>query len=136
MIVLDASALVDVLADQANKEWVLEQIVGQELCAPAHQPAEVLSAVARLGRAGVLAPPAQAEAIDEAMSLEQELVLPTLAHVRRALALADRVRVLDGLYVALAEERRCTLLTTDRKLAGAGTGCDVRAPTGGDSRGR
>jgi predicted nucleic acid-binding protein len=128
VIVLDASAVVDVVADQREKHWVLEQMTGQTLSAPAHQIAEVLSAIARLGRQGVLEQLAQQDAVNDALGLEQELVLPTPAHVLRALDLADNVRVLDGLYVALAEERACPLVTTDRRLARGMTGIDVRTP--------
>jgi len=42
VIVLDAAAIVDVVLDQATAPWVLDQLVGQEAVAPAHQPAEVL----------------------------------------------------------------------------------------------
>ena len=38
MIVLDASALVDVVLDQPHGSWVLAQIAGEQVCAPAHQP--------------------------------------------------------------------------------------------------
>ena len=37
MIVLDASALVDVVIDQPTKAWVLEQLEASPVCAPAHQ---------------------------------------------------------------------------------------------------
>ena len=39
MIVLDASALVDVLVDQPAASWILEQVSGQRVSAPSHQPA-------------------------------------------------------------------------------------------------
>ncbi len=50
MIVLDAAALLDALLDQPGQAGVLDQLAGQEVCAPAHQPAEVLSTVALAGR--------------------------------------------------------------------------------------
>jgi predicted nucleic acid-binding protein len=128
VIVLDASALIDVLLDQPSSEWVLAQLAGQDICAPAHQPAEVFSALARLHRAGLLGRDAMDNALAEASSLRQELVLPTLTHVRRAVQLSERIRVLDGLYVALAEARTAPLIATDRRLAGAGTSCEVRVP--------
>ena len=56
MIALDASALVDAVLDQPAGEWVLEQIAGEEVAAPAHQSAEVLSALSRLVRAGEIEP--------------------------------------------------------------------------------
>lgn len=128
MIVLDASALVDAVLDQPAAEWVLEQIAGEEVAAPAHQPAEVLSALSRLVRAGEIDPATGRDALDEAFALPQRLVLPTAAHLRRAYALRERIRVLDGLYVALADEVGCALVTTDRRLAAATAPCDIRIP--------
>lgn len=128
MIVLDASALVDVVLDQPAGGWVLEQLLTGPVCAPAHQPAEIVSAIARLVRAGEVEAEDARRAVGEAMALGHELVPLTRAHLDRALALQDRVRVLDGLYVALAEERGCALVTTDARLAGAGAPCEVRIP--------
>lgn len=128
MIVLDAAALVDVVLDQEHKEWVLEQLGGEEICAPAHQPAETLSAIARFQRAGDISSDVAREALLEADSLVQELVVATSVHVLRAFGLQDRIRVLDGLYVALAEERGCALMTTDTRLVRAQPPCEIRAP--------
>ena len=80
MIVLDASALIDVVIDQPTAEWVLDQI-------------------------------------------DDDVGEP-----RRAFALRERIRVLDGLYVVLADELDCPLVTTDRRLGGADAPCDVRLP--------
>ena len=132
MIVLDAAALVDAVLDQPSKAWVLDQLTGQQVCAPAHQSAEVLSAVARLQRAGEISSEVARAALTEARALAQELVLPSAAHLARALDLQARVRVLDGLYVALAEERGCPLVTTDRRLVRAAPPCELRAPGGED----
>lgn len=128
MIVLDAAALVDVLIDRPPAGWVLDQVDGADVSAPSHQPAEVLSALCRLWRAGVLDDAALHDALAEFSAFPQELVAPTAAHLRRAAALATRIRVLDGLYVAIAEERSCSLVTTDHRLAGAPAPCDVVAP--------
>ncbi len=128
MIVLDASALVEVVVDQPNAAWVLEQITEEEITAPAHQPAEILSAIARLVRSAVLAPSAARDALEEAPALPQRLVSPTTAHVRRAFTLRERIRVVDGLYVALADELGCPLVTTDPRMAGADAPCEVRTP--------
>lgn len=124
MIVLDASALVDVIADQPPKEGVLAHL-DQPVVAPAHQLAEVLSALARLVRAGTITKRVAQAALDEAATLEQEHIVPTRSHLRRALAMQDGVRVLDGLYVALAEERDCALVTTDARLARGNPPCEV-----------
>lgn len=124
VIVLDASALVDVVIDQHAKHRVLDHLEGK-VVAPAHQLAEVLSALARLVRADVIDPEVARAAISEAAALKQEHVIPDKAQLRRALELQDNIRVLDGLYVALAEQNECPLLTTDARLAGANPPCDV-----------
>lgn len=131
MIVLDAAALVDIVLDQAPRAWLLDQLVDEAVCAPAHQPAEVLSAIARLRRAGELADDVARDALGEATALEQELVLPSADELQRAFALQDRIRVLDAMYVVLAEQRGCPLVTTDRRLAGAQPPCEVRTPPAG-----
>jgi predicted nucleic acid-binding protein len=124
MIVLDASALVDVVVDRPTKDAVLTHL-DQPVVAPAHQLAEVLSALARLVRADTISAEAARDALDEASALEQQHVTPNRTHLRRALELQANIRVLDGLYVALAEECRCPLLTTDRRLAAANPPCNV-----------
>lgn len=128
MIVLDAAALVDVLIDQPGAPWVLDQIEGTPVCAPGHQPAEVLSAISRLVRAGELDEPSARPALVEAGALHQELVPVTEELVLRAFDLAGRIRVLDGLYVALAEARDARLVTTDQRLARAQLPVPVDAP--------
>lgn len=57
-----------------------------------------------------------------------ELVVPSAVHLKRAFDLRARIRVVDGLYVALAEERGVPLLTTDRRLVKADPPCEVLAP--------
>lgn len=128
MIVLDASALVDVVLDQRTAEWVLHELQGQDVHAPAHQPAEVLSALARLVRNDVLDAQTARDALEEAATLPQTLMPTTREQLRRAYELRERVRVVDGLYVALAEGLGCPLVTTDRRLAGAAAPCEVRCP--------
>lgn len=128
MIVLDASALIDAVLDQSGAQWVLDQIADDEVSAPAHQPAEVVSALARLVRSAQLGPELARDALDEAMALPRRFVPPTGAHLRRAFALRERIRVVDGLYVVLADELDCALVTTDRRLATADAPCEVRLP--------
>jgi predicted nucleic acid-binding protein len=134
VIVLDASALVDVVLDHPKAGWILDQMAGGDVRAPAHQRAETLSALARLLRASVLEPPMAREAVERALALPQRLVIPTPAHIRRAFALRDRIRVVDGLYVALADELGCPLITTDRRLAAADAPCEVRTPPDDDPK--
>jgi predicted nucleic acid-binding protein len=124
VIVLDASALVDVVLDQASKNAVLDQL-DQEILAPAHQPVEVLSALARLERAGVISTETARSALRDAGEVVQQLIVPDLALLRRAFELRERIRVADGLYVALAERMDCPLVTTDRRLSASQPPCRV-----------
>lgn len=128
MIVLDAAALVDAVVGTSRRDWVLEQLDGEQIVAPAHQPAEVLSAVARLARGGTIDGDAAVAAVRAARELEQDLVVPTAAHLTLALEHHDRIRVLDGLYLALAADHGCPVVTTDRRLARSSPPVEVRAP--------
>ena len=135
MIVLDASALVDLSVDERDGRWVFDQIRASDASAPGHQLAEVLSAIARMERAGLLGPAAAGEALERALRLPQTFVQPSAAHVRRAYELRERIRVSDGLYVALAEDLGCPLVTTDRRLAAASPPCEIRMPPGDPNAG-
>lgn len=128
MIVLDASALVDAVLDSLLRGGFSSRSpartsaplrTSRRRCSP-HCPGS--SARARSS------PASARDALDEATALPQRLVLPTAAHLRRAYALRERMRILDGLCVALADELGCTLVTTDRRLAAAVAPCDVRTP--------
>ncbi|MGH3913626.1 MAG: hypothetical protein ACRDTC_09465 [Pseudonocardiaceae bacterium] len=44
------------------------------------------------------------------LALPQRFMIPTAGHVRLAFALRDRIRVVDGPYVALADELDCPLV--------------------------
>lgn len=128
MIVLDASAMVDVVMNEPESRWVLDQLAGSRAVAPAHLYVEVLSALARARRAGAASKDQAGAALREAFGFRVEIAPVSLQLARRALDLQDRIRVLDGVYVALAEDRNCPLVTTDRRLMGAGAPCEVLAP--------
>jgi predicted nucleic acid-binding protein len=128
VIVLDASALVDVITDQVAAPWLLDRIAGEQVHAPSHQPAEVLSALARMVRAGDLEPDAGAEALEEAAALPQHLASPTPGQLHRAFGLGVRIRVPDALYVTLAEDLGCPLVTTDVRLMQAKPPCRIELP--------
>jgi predicted nucleic acid-binding protein len=128
VIVLDASALVDVVLDRPTKPWVLDRLSGESVSAPAHQPAEVLSALARLVRAEVIDAVTAQEAMVDAASLRQDLVLPSRAQLLRALQMSEGVRVLDALYVVLAQDLEAEFVTTDGRLARAGLPVEVSSP--------
>lgn len=124
MIVLDASALVDLVIDQPWRDQILDHL-DQPILAPAHQLAEVLSALARLCRADELRHADARDALAQATSLGQTFAAADGRHLARALELRGRLRVLDALYVALAEEQDCPLLTSDRSLAASDPPCAI-----------
>ncbi|NNG34904.1 PIN domain-containing protein [Nakamurella aerolata] len=124
MIVLDASALVDAVADRPHRDAVLAHL-DQRIAAPAHQLAEVTSAISRLHRADELSAAAARRALKEAATLTQQVFPLDEALLLRAFELRAAIRVLDGLYVALAERLACPLLTTDARLARAEPLCEV-----------
>jgi len=128
VIVLDASALVELAVRPRTSGWVIDRLAGEDVAAPGHQPAEVLSALSRLARSGDLSEDGLASALDAASDTDVTLMHISSTHLFRALALRPSIRVTDGLYVALAEELACPLLTTDLRLARAVTTCEVVAP--------
>lgn len=128
MIVLDASALVDAVAKRPGGPDVLSVIADEAVIAPPHQLAEVLSALTRMGRAGQLESHEVRMASDLAAAFDQEVIPLTAAQMRRAIDLQGHIRVLDGLYVALAERRGCPLVTTDTHLVRAAPPCELIIP--------
>lgn len=116
--VLDASALVDVLAGTCRGEQVKRRLRGTVLHAPAHLDAEVLSALGRLCRAGVLS----AVTVDGALQALASLPLtrhPVVELAKGAWGRRGDLRLVDALYVELAASLNAKVLTTDRRLARA-----------------
>lgn len=117
-VVVDASALVDVLVGSSHAAAARARLHDTVWHAPAHLDAEVLSALGRLQRAGRLRPADVDERLVLMASLPvQRRLLPSLlpgAWTRRA-----SLRLVDALYVELAAQLRAPLITTDRRLARA-----------------
>lgn len=125
-VVIDASALVDILLDNDLGGAVRHRIAGHALYAPAHIDAEVLSALGRLHRAKEM----------DAISVEAKLYELTAAPIQRcpvadllhgAWARRHQLRLVDALYVELAVSRGMPLVTTDRRLHAAPS-ADVVTP--------
>jgi predicted nucleic acid-binding protein len=118
-LVLDASAVVDLLLRNENGKAVQAHLAGAELHTVAHLDAEVFSALARLHREGTL-PVGGVDARLRALSRLNVLRLPiTGALLQEAWTLRHNVAARDALYVALARRLRGKLLTTDQRLARA-----------------
>lgn len=124
-VVADAAALVDLLLGNDFGQAVGKRLAGTGLHAPAHVDAEVLSALGRLHRAGDL----------EAGDVETKLTALAAAPITRhgvadlllgAWARRRRLRLADALYVELAVQLDCLLVTTDRRLHGE-PGADIVA---------
>jgi predicted nucleic acid-binding protein len=121
VIVLDASAVVPLLADPAAATEELQARLGRE--SAVHVPhlldVEVASALRNRVLRGLLNPAGARRAI------RRLAVLPLVRwpHDRmlgRALALRDQLTAYDATYVALAEALSATLLTRDARMAKAG----------------
>ena len=115
-LVLDASAVVEALLGSATGLAVRRRMRATQLHAPAHLDAEVLSALARLHRANDVA------AATVTTALADLLAAPIARHPLPALLnpawqKLDQLRLVDALYVVLAEQLQARVLTTDARLA-------------------
>jgi predicted nucleic acid-binding protein len=114
-VVVDASAMVDLLLGNKVGGAVRRRLSGHALHAPAHLDAEVLSALGRLHRGGYL----QAEDVES--SLGDLAAAPIQRHDVSDLLIGawsrrHQLRLVDALYVQLAVVRDLPLVTTDRRL--------------------
>jgi predicted nucleic acid-binding protein len=117
--VVEASALVDLLVGTDHGRAVGPVLTRfGALHSPAHMDAEVLSALARLHRAGNMTTrqvSSRLEALRQA-PIERHALMSLLAGAWRR---RDRFRLVDALYVELSEALGATLITTDSRLASA-----------------
>jgi predicted nucleic acid-binding protein len=125
--VVDASLVVDFLLGGATAGSIGERLMDTVLHAPAHLDVEVVSALGRIHRVGLVS----ARRVERA--LEQVVSLPVVRHAVNELALGawrrrQRLRLADALYVELAERIDCPLLTTDARLARSSHIVELVAP--------
>lgn len=125
-LVVDASAVVELVARTSLRTAVAARIRGAELHAPALLDAEVLSAIGRLNRAGDLSGAVARRAL-------QSLVASTVTRhplaplVEGAWSRRSSLRLSDAFYVELATSMGVPLVTTDLKLARA---AEIAEPIG------
>lgn len=117
-LVVDASAIVELLLSTTIGRAVARRLRGRELHAPAHLDAEALSALGRLQRNGLLVER------DVASRLRLLAEAPIERHLLSKLVLGawrrrKNLRLVDALYVELATQLGLPLLTTDTRLAAA-----------------
>lgn len=118
MIVLDASALLDLLlgTDRAEEIFGLIGDPGNGLCAPDHLMVETARVLRRHALAGYLGDEAAGARLGDALDLDI-VVFPSADLIPRAWQLRNRCSLDDALYVALAESVEGPLVTTDQRLA-------------------
>ena len=118
---LDASVAVDLLAGTELATAAAQRLRGTVLHVPAHFSAEVLSALGRLHRDGTMTEDEVGDALARLASM------PAVEHgvaglLAGAWARRGRLRLLDALYVELAEQIDAVVVSTDRRLGRAGEG--------------
>lgn len=118
MIVVDASALLEVLLGTAAAEVVEARLFGgQTLHAPHLLDVEVAQVVRRYERAGELTARRGGEALEDLASLRIERY-PHHPFLPRIWALRTNATAYDACYLALAEALDAPLVTRDGRLAG------------------
>jgi len=119
MIVLDASAAVELLGDtQAGKKIAARLSTERVLHAPHLLDLEVASAFRSHSALGAV----DAERIAQALALHRKLPImrhPHYPYLDRIWALRHNFTAYDACYLALAEALGATLLTRDKALASA-----------------
>lgn len=121
MIVVDASALVEILLRMPASDQIAELIfdTGQILHAPHLLDIEVAQVVRRFASRGDISSAAGYAALADLadLGIERHSHDPFLPRVWE---LRHNLSAYDAIYVALAESLSATLLTRDRRLAAAG----------------
>jgi predicted nucleic acid-binding protein len=126
-VVVDASAIVEVLVDSPFAARVRDRLRDTVWHAPAHLDAEVLSALGRLTRGGHLLEADVPPRLELLASMPvQRQVLPAL--LLGAWARRPELRLVDALYVELAHQLDAPLITTDPRLARATSLADPIEP--------
>jgi predicted nucleic acid-binding protein len=115
VIVLDASAAVELLAGSPVGRRVGSLLLADDVVSPELLDVETTSALARLVRAGAVTD----EAASSRVRALHQMPVTRIRHrplVDRAWRLRNQVRISDAFYVACAELVDGSLLTTDARL--------------------
>lgn len=123
-IVIDASALVELLTHSPLAGKIDQAIGGAELIAPDVLNPEVLQSLRRLERGGQLTSARASMAVAQLVGSQIQCI-PTSGLLNEAWSIRANVSAYDACYVALARMFECPLLTTDRPLTRAP---DLRIP--------
>ncbi len=123
-VIVDASAMVDLLVGSPITEPVQHRLRGHQLHVPAHFDAEVLSALGGLQRAGELTVRQVATRLQRVATapIQRHLLAPLLMG---AWKLRHNLRLVDALYVELANQLDAPIVTTDAGLAAASPAAEL-----------
>lgn len=115
-VVLDASALIDLLIDRPRGAAVRDRIAGKNLHVPANLDFEVAETLRRHALRGTVTSEYAVQRVHKlATAPFVRHPLPDL--LAQAWSWRGRVTVADALYVALAEKLGAIVVTTDTRLA-------------------
>ena len=117
-VVIDASALVELLLQSERAPAVLQAVGRTEMVAPDGINPEVLSTLRRLERIRELPAGRARQAVADLVDAGVRR-LPTLPLLPEAWTLRANVTPYDACYVALARDLGCPLITADLKLSRA-----------------
>ncbi|MCA1712111.1 MAG: type II toxin-antitoxin system VapC family toxin [Actinobacteria bacterium] len=116
MLVVDASAAVELLLDTPRGRRVSQHLLGQSLIAPELLDVEVTSALARLQRGQQLTAAEADRLMNDLLALPVQRI-PHRLLTAAAWQLRARVSVADAFYAACAAVMAGQLLTCDWRLA-------------------
>lgn len=117
-IVIDASALIELLLQSDRASAVVQTITGADMMAPDLINVEVLSTLRRLEQAGALTASRAVQAISD-LQVAPVRRYPTFALLGGIWALHYNLSAYDACYVALARALGCSLVTADARLSRA-----------------
>ena len=117
-LVLDASAMVDLLLGDESAFAIRVRLLSGQIHAPAHFDAEVLSALGRLNRAGHL-PAAVVSSLLPRVANARIQRHPVGQLLGGAWDRRNEVSLADALYVELADRLDASIISTDDRLVAA-----------------
>ncbi|UPL10224.1 type II toxin-antitoxin system VapC family toxin [Microbacterium sufflavum] len=121
-LVIDASAVAEILFGTEAGRRAAALIDGHELLAPQHLTAEVASIIRGWSLSEQITDEQALRAFGEfdALGVEQ---MPMMSMLPAVYALRHNVSAYDAMYLVLARAAQCSLLTLDARLAASAADC-------------